>query len=339
MAESFAAEGYDTWALVKIPHLDPRFGFDQGFAFYERRPVADGRLARDALALAVEPRERPFFGYVHLLGCHYPYQPRWRSPEYMRTYGGDYPEAERAAAGIDFTTHRIKDRIEEGELTLEAADVEFLNLIYEATLRRFDERAIEPLLEGLRQRGVYDETLIVLTADHGEELYEHGGYGHGHALWEEVVRVPLIVKFPRGRRPAALGDRWSGLSRAIDLYPSLARASRVAVPRGLAGQDLFGGSAPELALAEVGGGWAFWRRADKLVFREGLPPRLFDLAADPGETTNLAAERSGRVEELRQASVRYRYDNPPPRLAPYEWRAEPLPAEAVETLKSLGYVD
>ncbi len=340
MAEHFRDAGYFTWATVKIPHLDAMFGFDRGFEHYARLPVGDVRLSRKALALATAPREAPFFGYIHFIACHYPYKVRYRNRAYVEEYAAPYPEEERALeAGVNFRQVGIKSRIMNEGAELEPRDVDFLNVIYESSFQRFDQRVIDPLILALRESGLYDDTMIVLTADHGEELYEHSGYGHGHDMWEEVIHVPLIVKFPAGRRPKRLGSRWKDLSRAIDLFPSLASAANLKAPENVSGQNLFDGSGVDVALTEAGSSWSIVSGDHKLIYRDSLLPRLYDLVADPGETVNLAPDNQPLGRRLREASVRRRAENPPPELAPYEWGEQSLPPEAIEELKSLGYVD
>ena len=104
----------------------------------------------------------------------------------MATYGFDYPEAERIAQGVDFTTTEIAESLNHGSLKLTADDVRFLNLIYEAQIRLMDEQIVQPLLAALKETGRYDNTLIVVTADHGEALYEHQTYAHGEDwLWRK----------------------------------------------------------------------------------------------------------------------------------------------------------
>ncbi len=204
LAERFQDAGYYTFSVTGNPHLDPRFGFDQGFDSYQMMDPRDFGLQREVLK-RIEEGGRPFLGYVHFTACHYPYAEGTRDPSYMRQFGFEYDEQARMEAGIDFTGPAIREKINGRKVELEPDDVRFLNLIYEARLSGLDKRIIRRFFNGLRDLGVWDDTMIVFTADHGEELYDHQGYGHGHAVWEEVVHVPLVIKFPKGERPEALG--------------------------------------------------------------------------------------------------------------------------------------
>ncbi|HXJ36831.1 MAG TPA: sulfatase [Candidatus Eisenbacteria bacterium] len=349
LAERLAAHGFETFAIMMNHHLAPVFGLAQGFGTvvpFQVKSGGDSVRAVRALDFVRAQRGR-FFGYVHLHGCHFPF-PYWRRDgEYMTRYAFPYDEAARRQSGVDFIRPKVRQDIADGTLHLTPEDVRFLHLVYEAQLRRADDVAIGPLLRGLRDLGVFDDTLIVVTADHGEELYDHAGYGHGHALWEELLHVPFIVKFPHGRRPAQLGPEVTHLSRAIDVLPSLLSLVELPVDAGLQGADIFGGVFPRLVIAEMAPvreveGWAGHRRAFlderyKVIETDG-GPLLFDLALDPGERTNVASDHpeivarlvtSGRAEIDRAAGG-------PPMAREVK---EALSPDAAANLRELGYLE
>jgi arylsulfatase A-like enzyme len=178
--------------------------------------------------------------------------------------------------------------------------------------------------------------LLIVTADHGEELYDHEGYAHGHAVWEEVIHVPLIVKFPRGKRPPGLPARVDFLTRAIDVYPSILAFSGQRIPPELPGEDIFDGSGPRFALSERKGEWALITDGYKLIdSTDG--PLLFELTKDPGERTNLAPADAERVAMLRLVTEGIRHSVVvQPREA--DWVGTELDREDVEALKGLGYM-
>jgi arylsulfatase A-like enzyme len=341
MAQRLRGLGYFTFGVVKSHHLDGEFGFDRGFDVYLPPSELSGEGNRVAMTIELmRQAPGPFFGYLHLSGCHHPFPPATRHAGFMQRYGLDagfrYDEAARIEAGIDFTTAETRHAILEGEVVLDPNDVRFLNLVYDAQLRSVDEQLLAPLLQALEDMGRYDDTLVILTADHGEELYEHGGYAHGHALWEEIVHVPLIVKFPRGRRPPGLGREVDAVTQAVDLLPTLAAFAGGRPPDGLPGADIFAGGVSGAAFSETEEQWALVRQHHKLVDGDGTAS-LFDLASDPAERVNLAAAEAERVAALRQAAAALRVQAAfRPREAPVvETR---LSAEAVEDLRSLGYI-
>lgn len=339
LAEGFQRSGHRTFAAVRIPHLLPKYGFAQGFDSFGYYGD-DLQAVRDSLALTART-EQPFFGYLHLIGCHDPYPAGDRDAEYVERYGFEYDEERRKAEGLDFGDPGLQ-RVLGYSVPFSDEDVRFLHLIHEAKLRAMNRNVIAPLLDGLREQGNYDDTLIVLTADHGQELLEHGFYTHSHALWEEIIHVPLIVKFPRGTRPEMLGERWPGLTRSIDLYPSLLGAIGARLPEDLPGVDLFSAPRIDIVLAErYSAGaqvdWAAIRKRYKAIRAVGRPPQLFDLDRDPGERENLAASASSELEALERAVTALRERNPMPMVERDGSRPE-LTEEEMEALRSLGYV-
>lgn len=338
LAEEFRDAGYATFGVVKSHHLVPAYGFAQGFDHYSGPGDVKGDAGRVAkVAEVIANLDRGYFGYVHLNACHHPFPRNERDPEFMARHGFEYDEAARAAVGVDFTTQEILDAIRNDRLELTAADRRYLSLIYDASLRRVDRRTVAPMLEGLRRSGRWDRTLLILTADHGEELVEHGGYAHSHALWDEIIRVPMIVKFPKGLRPQALPDRVDAPTSNVDVFPTLMEFLGRPVPRGLAGRPIF--RAPEggfILSQDNKRTWAVVLGHEKLLVDRDGRKRLFDLDADPGETVDVADERPARVAALTAIGESARSLDPVA-LAP-EIQTE-LSPEAIESLRSLGYLD
>ena len=321
IAEVLRDAGFYTFAVVPPHHLGAEYGFDQGFAEYygiTSWPGGDRQRLNTTRAL-IEAIDGKFFGYVHLLGCHAPFEPRHRHPDYMASYGFEYDEAARREAGVDFTDVAVSKLVNGGELELTEDDVRFLHLLYEAKLRWVDEELIRPLIQTLKDTGRYDETLILITADHGEELYEHGGLAHSHALWNELIHVPLIVKFPKGQRPEQLGPQVTALTSGVDLYPSLLAFAGLPAPQGVRGVPALQGIFAGQALAEQARNCASetcqFERAlitdgFKLIVGPDGDPLLFDMTNDRGERRSLAgglpqrvAGMTGHITELMEADV------------------------------------
>ena len=322
--------------LTRIPHLHPRYGFSQGFEVYVYS-ADDEQMLTEALAVAREA-DRPFFMYLHFIGCHAPFTVSTRDAAYLEAHGFPYDETARKAAGVDFEVAGIYRDFWDGNLQLDAEDVRFLNLICEAQMRRTDDKILGPLLEGLQQQDQFDDTLFVYTADHGTELYDHESYSHGHALWEVIIHVPLVIKFPENRRPEKLAARWDGLTRAIDLYPSLLSAAGIEVPDHVAGRDLTQAPSIDLVIAERDvDDWALIRGFDKVLQVPSGPARVFDLAVDPTEMHDLADARQEWVQQADQLAKRFHTQHP----SQLTESAEEVPApteEELEILRSLGYV-
>lgn len=105
--------------------------------------------------------------------------------------------------------------------------------LYDAEVA-FNDHSFGAFVEGLRERGLYDKSLIVFVSDHGEEFNEHGDFGHANNLFNETLNVPLIVKWPGQRR----GQRVPSLAQHVDLLPTLLRSAGVQAPNALPGMDL-----------------------------------------------------------------------------------------------------
>ncbi len=177
----------------------------------------------------------------------------------------------------------------------------------------FSDEIVGRLFAALKQRGWYDGATIVVLSDHGEGLGDHIEEEHGLFLYEEVVRVPWIVKLPGGR---SAGQRVRAPIQHIDLFPTLAAAYTLTVPAGVRGRDLTpvlndparGALAPQGIYAEAlypryHFGWSELRSLTDDRFRYIKAPReeLYDLERDPRERTNLAGDRAQSAAALRSA--------------------------------------
>jgi arylsulfatase A-like enzyme len=177
--------------------------------------------------------------------------------------------------------------------------------LYDGEVRYLDEY-LGQLFAWLKAQGLYDETLIVFTADHGEEFQEHGGWWHGTTLYEEQIGVPLIVKYPGSARA---GTVVIDLARSLDIAPTILDVAGLEVPEEMMGRSLWSETeAPYFVFAEEDHEGNLLRSlhtlTDKLILANpdnprGLSPtELFDLESDPGEQVNLADRATGIVGEM-----------------------------------------
>jgi arylsulfatase A-like enzyme len=224
LSEVFKRSGYSTFGVITNPHIMAFMGFGQGFDTYlyvhgDARAMLTNRVARDWFH--ERDRQRPFFAYVHYMDVHSPYRP---PPEYEELFTMTVPRADPV----------WKDGPFEGEIS--SARINYTKAVYDAQIRYWDDefRKFMGELDGM---GALDDTILVVVSDHGDEFYEHGGFGHGFTVYDEMIRVPLIMVWkgviPQGLvrdAPAAL----------IDLFPTLARLSGLdASGLPLQGRDLF----------------------------------------------------------------------------------------------------
>lgn len=221
VSEALETAGYATRAVVSAPYLNAAFGFDQGWDLYddaagvfENRPAnADdshwGATSPEVHRRAVEALdavgEGPFFLFVHYWDVHYDYAPP--SP-YDTMFDPDY---EGTVTSLNF---HWNDEIHRG---MAPRDLRHIVALYDGEIA-YTDSYLGLLFDELRARGVWDDTLVVLTADHGDEFFEHGAIGHRRTLFEEVVRVPLVLRLP-GIVPA--GRRVEAAVSLVDVLPSV----------------------------------------------------------------------------------------------------------------------
>ena len=200
LAEVLGAAGYQTVALFNNPHQHPTSGFSQGFdvaRLLDRD--ADQAYARvDSVAAAfldwhaARDPARPYFAYLHLMEPHNPYRPP-----------AEYQELFPPGAG----RHLYANGRPSPEFTDD--DLGTMTALYDAEIRFLDD-TLRNLVAELELRDDLDETLIIITSDHGDEFLDHGGLGHGKTVELELLRIPLIMAGGpgRSRTPEPASKRW-----------------------------------------------------------------------------------------------------------------------------------
>jgi arylsulfatase len=323
-AERLRNKGYATAAIIANPVLMTIPGLTRGFdsvhtlshldmtpdTYLKYTPLLVGVL-REAFARfrRVRPKDttdevswlirsfldrhsdRPFFLYVHYVDPHAPYDP----PEAFRTSVGRWPFVHPYAGNKRYGIRR-----EDMDDINDKADRNYISSLYTGEIGYLDEH-LGKLLGWLDAHSIRDQTYICFTADHGEEFWDHGKWGHGHALYEEEIRVPLILE-----GPTIVARREAARISAIDVLPTLAGLVHLSHDPAWQGRDLSATlSSPSLHPAETP--IYFHSTTDlcqegmilgdlKLVRDTGKQKLwLFDVAADPRETTNLVDRNPSEV--------------------------------------------
>lgn len=330
LAERVADLGYATGGFYANPTLHAGNGFARGFdAFHTPPPeIASLRLHADSLLDRVLPwlrerhetePERPFFLYVHFLDPHDPYvnpDNAARRRPWLPAYDG--PLTGDSVHGL-YT----------GRLAADPAGEAWISALYDGEIAHVD-RFVGRLLDAVDALDpeTLADTLVVLTADHGEELHDHGGWKHGETLYQEQLRVPLILRWDAGGVP--VGARVAEAVSLLDLLPTLLTAAGGEAPPGAEGIDLLARLRGEEPWPRRG---LYARHFGRGPLRAGAvaPPHklvlfnrqapfapadpveehlwrldverlerveLYDLEADPGEEKNLAAGRPDLVARL-----------------------------------------
>ncbi len=310
LAERLQQEGYTTAAWTANPLIVPDKNFDQGFESFDHRrghfrASADFMPAvLDWIAQAADTR---FFLYLHLVDPHVPHLPL---PEGRAKLAADVPSDYSQQALFEnsellFARERaLRTGRAAPEFEVDPQLASHISQMYDACVWTGDYW-LGRVLDTLERLGLDERTVVVFTSDHGEELLDHGFYGHGQSLHSELVHVPLVLAgpgVPAGvRSPHVLSNR--------HLAPTLARLAGTALEGGGDGLDLTSNPAPTApALMFTSQGW--WKQRERvsllglrsgdfvLHFAQEGERRLYDLASDPRELTDLAPSRPDIVERL-----------------------------------------
>lgn len=278
LAQTAWSEGYRTVAFASNPYLTPAYGFDLGFEVFEHAlvlepliPAARSVLARELDHLASErldlddarivigktvrwlearDDDAPLFLWIHLMDPHVMY--RWQdlpedAPDIDPARGipadrNDVPDHPLFADGCFPAENlaRVRDALPDLPATVRTG----LRTLYRREVQ-YTDACLSGLWTVLRQQDLWDDTLLIVTSDHGEEFFEHGGFEHGHTLMPEVTGVPLIVRLPKN---AHAGTRVNTDHDHTDLVPSLCRTMGWPTPPDLPGRaDLLSFGCPDAA--------------------------------------------------------------------------------------------
>ncbi len=298
--------GYTTMASVQNQFIFPRYGFADGFDFFfGPRGETEDQLSRTREWLGSGPR-RPLFLFYHLLIPHAPY-------EAPAPFAGAFRDGRPPV--VDASNKGLK-ALEERRRPPSPAEFRDLVDLYDERVLYLDS-LVGGLLADLKRRGLYDDSLIIFLSDHGEQFLDHGLLMHAHTLYQEEVRIPLIIKWPRGRGPAGLrvGSRVLG----IDVAPTILEALEIAPPAEMQGRSLRPATTgkeihDDVVFAELNflGRTAAFKGpfkyivTDPAVYAAGTKnhnlkrhrahpletlEEIYDLERDPGEKTNIIARR------------------------------------------------
>ncbi|MFT4540986.1 MAG: arylsulfatase A-like enzyme [Planctomycetota bacterium] len=362
VAERFAASGYKTGGFYAGPYLHEAFGLGQGFDTYQNCAETTADLASaDVEAWAMDPEvmsashrgssnenvyqaarqfmeerlDQSFFCFMHLWDVHFDFTP---PAPYDTMFDPGY-QGDITGEGFFFNP-----KVRSGQLTAE--DKAHLIALYDGEIRWTDE-TIKKLLADLDSWGLDEDTIVVLTSDHGTEFWEHGGIAHRTTLYDELIRVPLIVRYPRqlpGNR------RVKHQTRIVDIAPTLCELADIPPMPHSDGSSLRSIALGKpldfdnVALSEL---FSVQRRMRsvrtpeaKLIDDMGVQQRIwFDLQADRGELRprgDLDVGTGADMQALFESSMT-RLDNSFSRR-PGAPVAPDLPEGVLDSLKGFGYV-
>ena len=328
LPEMLSERGYLTLGFTDGGYVGGRYGFDRGFTVFDDTPDGFQSALDEAIPIIEGAGDRPFFLFLHTYDVHCPYDP---APEYERRFATDVARP--------FDTSGKCGNPHYNQMVFKSGQLEHVMNAYDAEIRELDDR-LGAFFSFLDSRGLRDDTVIIVTSDHGEEFMEHGQVGHERSLYREVLMIPLIVIGPgiapgRSSAPAAL----------VDIVPTVLSLIGEDVPPTADGRSLLTTSGDDDHVAidaerRVLTSSLEWKLplrsamdAHRHRIRNGRTgeEELYDVEKDPLETRNLLA-----VEKVDTPRLEAGLTEP-------ELKFSPSPIEAItpaqaEQLRNLGYI-
>ncbi|TNF61310.1 MAG: hypothetical protein EP303_05845 [Deltaproteobacteria bacterium] len=292
LSEHLKGEGFTTGSFIANGYVSDRFGFDQGWDDYSNYIREGGSTeAKDVFDKAgnwIEAhKDERFFAYIQTIDPHVPYDP---PGEYLQMYDpSEYSGQIRPRMTGDLLE---KAKRNPPEVVFDASDKRRLKALHDGEITKHDH-FFGAFLERLAELGLADDTLVVVTSDHGEEFEDHGSWGHGHSVYQELLHVPLLFRLPN-RLPA--GAKVGNAVSTLDISATVTELLGVPGMVHNEGHTLVGlmlgeaPSQPTVAFSDfqddrrviTTGRW-------KLILRGNLTSTMFDLVADPMEKKQLDA--------------------------------------------------
>lgn len=334
LAEALHKEGYATGAVVNNPVLKPRFGLKRGFHFYDYQGSSNRQCRRAdktvdaALSWAAKQKGR-FFLTLHIFDPHLTYDP-------PPSVAGRFTAELKSSLSLPIKApKRVRRRVDQ----LSADDRRFIIAAYDEEIAFVDQEVSRLLATLFAQK---QDLFVILTSDHGEEFFDHGGFEHGHTHYQELLRVPLLMWGP-GVAPGRVKEAVSLIDIAPTILDALGAEADLGDALGRSFWSLARGEPQTSSRALVAETMLYGEQIRSLLEwplkvidagdDDGL--KLFDLERDPMEERDLAAPRakdakrlSARLRELVRAGS-----------AASQAKTMLLDEEMSRALETLGYVE
>jgi arylsulfatase A-like enzyme len=311
VSEIFQGHGYTTAFFSTNKNISDVYGFGRGFDYFKMDGFKGGYTSAAKINTALfkwleQPRDKPLFLYIHATDPHDPYEPEDRFNIFDTEYDGD----------VDGSTETLKAlKISPGH-AIDKEVVAHLLALYDGEIRQNDHYFGE-LISKLKKMGMYENSIIILTSDHGEEFNEHKGFAHGATVYSESIHVPFILKLPR---QAPKGRRIREPAHTVDIVPTILDLVGIAPQspfNGVSLTPLIAGTEMEsrMLLSEIGmktrhqqaAGiyWREWKLNAPLAgpnirkVKDGDPIELFNIEDDWAEAGNVFRKRPILAKYLR----------------------------------------
>ncbi|MHC4846211.1 MAG: sulfatase [Planctomycetota bacterium] len=330
LAERLSAEGYATFGICEGGYVRPQFGFGRGFDTFIVQPDQEPDWDPAIDFLASLDGARPAFVFLQTYIVHQPFAADDGRLPLDPPYDGWL-----LGQPVDF--FNVVGPYMSGKLELSDEDRRYIQHLYDTDVRRMDD-VVADVLEDLERRFADDELLVIVTSDHGDEHFEHGGMDHGHSLHAELLNVPLIARLPGGT-----AGRSDAPVSTLDIVPTILDAVGLEIPADLPGRVL-GGALPERHV-RVGGNrdgqmsvQYDGRKLLQAMGEDGLTAALYDLRADPTEQQSVLDENPQIVSALRERLAAFLAEHRQQVAAGADQESVELDQDAIDQLRALGYL-
>ena len=348
ISEVLKQHGYATHGIVSHAFLSANLGFAKGYDSYDEGPasshggISSPAVTYKAVSFLQKKHEEPFFLFAHYFDPHYNFR---LHGEY--NYYPSYKGAVRDNHPI-LPLRQIRH-------SLSKDDIKYLLALYDSEIA-FTDAHIGQLLDELKKQGLYEDSIIIITSDHGEEFMERGWIGHSITLYQELIHVPLIMKLPRCK--ARIIDSPVGL---IDIAPTIYQYMGLKTPDGSEGKPLdisphasittrpifsetfktaLLGDRIEKIVVPIIAFRSIISGNSKLIYDEKKDlEQIYDLSEDPDERSNLAGQHGTQNKRLKALLSEWiDYVEAKQKRGPTQSEKELFTPEQRKQLESLGYL-
>lgn len=345
-AEYLKERGYVTCAIGDNKFLTEMYNVNQGFDVYDFYPkntesgwktISTKAITRKAKQWISENDGDPFYMWLHYFDPHLPYSPPAK-------YLPEQPPPER----LDKHFNKLNE-IRKGTFTPTPKERQWIRQLYHGEVRYVDD-CVGQFLEHLKDLGIYDNSLIILTSDHGEEFWDHNGFEHGHTVYNELLSVPLFIKLPKSARH----QTFSRLVSLESILPTVLDVCRIDYDRTLypadslaplwIGPDTMGPEKPVIS-----SGLLYNENQVSITFKnmkyvqtaKTHRESFYDLLADPLEMHNLAGSAGKKMKTYQNILIGHYYNAQTlkDRHNIKKHRTLKLDEATIKHLKSLGYIE
>lgn len=336
--------GFRTKAFVNAPFLHPDLGLNVGFEDYDFYVSTNQEVRRAdktidlALAYFKNHSQEKNFTLIHLFDPHLDYDPPhpWLT---KFTHQSSVPPS-------SLSMHHIQSMIASGNTRPTESDLRYIQSVYHAEVA-FVDAQIKRLIDGLKKMKMWDRTTLIITADHGEEFWDHNGFEHGHTMYDELIRIPLIVRLPK--HMTVVRHRVKTQVRALDLMPTIFELAGLKPLAEFDGESLLNlmltsaetKNRPILSEGTLYG-------VDKLSWRVGSHKYIHDLGGqgdelyhvslDPGETHNLIEQKPDLARQLRTQLLDFRSRLEQRTSSLMETQEVNMKSHLLDAIRSTGYI-